>query len=61
MTGSVTCTTAFTSIRLRRPFIAPEPLGGWYVVIGSQGWLCGDREEALHEFRDLDHIERGYG
>jgi hypothetical protein len=45
--------------RLYRPHIAPEPLGGWYVVLPSgHGWLVGDRRAALAQFRELDRIER---
>jgi hypothetical protein len=42
---------------LRRPRIQPALEGGWYVLLGSHGWLCGDRRAALNEFHELDCIE----
>jgi hypothetical protein len=38
---------------LRIPRIEPDPPGGWYVVIGSFGWLYGSRNEALRAAREL--------
>lgn len=38
---------------LKTPRIAPEPLGGWYVIVGSFGWLFGSRSEALIAIREL--------
>ena len=40
------------------PHIVPEPLGGFYVIRGSNGWLCGSRREAIEEFDELIRIER---
>jgi hypothetical protein len=37
--------------------IQPAREGGWYVLVGSHGWLCGDRRAALNEFHELDRIE----
>jgi hypothetical protein len=42
-----------TIIHPRIPRIAPEPLGGWYVIFGSFGWLYGSRSEALRAAREL--------
>jgi hypothetical protein len=43
----------------QRPRIEPERDGeGTLVILGSHGWLFGSRRQALHEFDDLDHIER---
>jgi hypothetical protein len=43
-----------------RPRIEPERDGeGWLVLLPSgHAWLCGDRHRALHEFGELEHIER---
>ena len=49
--GAVLMTIAV--IPLRIPLIVPEPLGGWYVVFGSFGWLYGSRREALTAARKL--------
>jgi hypothetical protein len=50
---------AIAATRLSRPFIVPEPLGGWYVILpNGHGWLHGDREDALSEFAELQRIER---
>ena len=40
-------------IHPRIPRIAADPLGGWYVVFGSLGWLYGSRREALLAAREL--------
>jgi hypothetical protein len=48
----------FSVLVLRRPHIEPAHEGGWYVLLGSHGWLCGDRRAALTEFHELDRIER---
>jgi hypothetical protein len=40
-------------IPLRIPRIMPDPPGGWYVVLGSFGWLYGSRNEALRAAREL--------
>lgn len=40
-------------IRPRIPYIAPEPLGGWFVIFGRFGWLYASRREALIAARDL--------
>jgi hypothetical protein len=53
----VTSTFRFEVLVLRRPHIEPALEGGWYVLLGSHGWLCGDRRAALNEFHELDHIE----
>jgi hypothetical protein len=46
-------------ITLPTPRIEPAlDCAGWYVLRGSHGWLCGDRRQALAEFRDLVDIER---
>jgi hypothetical protein len=48
------------TVPLRRPRIEPERDGeGALVILGSHGWLCGDRRQALREFADLVSIERG--
>jgi hypothetical protein len=49
----------FSVLVLRRPCIEPAHEGGWYVLLGSHGWLCGDRRAALTEFHELDRVERG--
>jgi hypothetical protein len=39
-----------------RPFIPriePDPHGGWFVILGSFGWLFGSRNEALRASREL--------
>jgi hypothetical protein len=42
-----------------RPRIEPERDGeGTLVILGSHGWLCGDRRQALAEFDQLERIER---
>jgi hypothetical protein len=43
---------------LSRPRIELAPEGGWYVVRGEHGWLCGDRQQALREFASIERIER---
>jgi len=48
-----------TIINLSRPRIEPERDGeGTFVILGSHGWLFGDRREALREFAGLVDIER---
>jgi hypothetical protein len=34
--------------------IVAAPEGGWLVVSGRHGWLCGDRRQALAEKAWLD-------
>jgi hypothetical protein len=34
--------------------IMPAHEGGWLVVAGKHGWLCGDRRQALAEKAFLD-------
>jgi len=34
-------------------FVCREPLGGWYAVLGSHGWLFGSLREAVAEAREL--------
>ena len=47
-------------ILLSRPRIELERGGeGTLVILGSHGWLCGDRRQALRDFADLVSIERG--
>jgi hypothetical protein len=48
---------SFSVLVLRRPRIVPAHEGGWLVLLGSHGWLCGDRRAALHEFNELDRLE----
>jgi hypothetical protein len=49
----------FQIIPLSRPRIELERGGeGTLVILGSHGWLCGDRGQALREFDELVHIER---
>jgi hypothetical protein len=43
----------FPRRRLAAVLVVPEPLGGFYVVVRSQGWLCGSRTEALAAARRL--------
>jgi len=44
---------------LPRPRIERERGGeGTLVILGSQGWLCGDRRQALREFAGLVDIKR---
>jgi hypothetical protein len=44
---------------LRRPRIEPaRDCQGFYVLRGSHGWLCGEREQASREFAALERIER---
>jgi hypothetical protein len=43
-------------IPLRIPRIMPDPPGGWYVVLGSFGWLYGSRNEALRAARELAQV-----
>jgi hypothetical protein len=46
-------------IPLSRPRIERECGGeGTLVILGSHGWLCGDRQRALREFAGLVDIER---
>jgi hypothetical protein len=46
-------------IPLSRPRIELERGGeGTLVILGSHGWLCGDRRQALREFAGLVDIER---
>jgi hypothetical protein len=49
-------------IPLSRPRIERERGGeGTLVILGSHGWLCGDRRQALREFAGLVDVERWYG
>ena len=42
-----------------RPFIAPAREGGGAVLLqNGNGWLCGDRRQALKEFAALVEIEQ---
>jgi hypothetical protein len=50
--------SASIHVLLNRPHIVPEPLGGFYVILGSHGWLCGSRREAIDEFDAIIRIER---
>jgi hypothetical protein len=43
---------------IERPRIELAREGGWYVLRGDHGWLCGDRRQALEEHRSLVEIER---
>ena len=46
-------------VSLPRPRIECERGGeGTFVILGSHGWLCGDRLQALREFAGLVDIER---
>jgi hypothetical protein len=54
----VTSSIRFEVLVLRRPRIQPACEGGWYVLLGSHGWLCGDRHAGLTEFHELEHIEK---
>jgi hypothetical protein len=45
-------------IDLPRPHIEAAREGGWYVLHRDHGWLCGDRNQAILEFKNLDCIER---
>jgi hypothetical protein len=45
--------SAAVIIRPRIPRIEPDPPGGWYVVLGSFGWLYGSRCDALLAAREL--------
>src|SRR5260370_37890877 len=46
-------------IPLSRPRIERERGGeGTLVILGSHGWLCGDRRQALREFAGLVDIKR---
>jgi hypothetical protein len=48
-----------TTIILSRPVITPAREGGWYVLLhNGNGWLCGDRRQALKEFAALIEIEQ---
>jgi hypothetical protein len=40
------------------PRIMPDPPGGWFVVLGSFGWLYGSRNEALRAARELTREHR---
>jgi hypothetical protein len=44
-------------IPLGRPRIEHER-EGWFVIRGNHAWLHGDRRQALHEFDELERIER---
>jgi hypothetical protein len=57
----VTSSSHFEVLVLRRPHIQPAREGGWLVLFGSHGWLCGDRRAALTEFHELDRVERDGG
>ena len=37
-------------------FVTPEPLGGWYAVLGSHGWLFGSRRQAIAEAQELARV-----
>jgi hypothetical protein len=39
----------FPTRRCSAVFVCPEPLGGYYVVIGSHGWLFGSLTAARAE------------
>jgi hypothetical protein len=41
---------------LRIPRIMPDAPGGWYVVLGSFGWLYSSRNEALRAARELAQV-----
>jgi hypothetical protein len=44
---------------LGRPHIVEAGEGGFYVLLhNGNGWLCGDRHQALTEFSELVRIER---
>jgi hypothetical protein len=48
-------------VRLTTPRIEPaRDCDGWYVLRGDHGWLCGHRRQALSEFGETEHLERGY-
>jgi hypothetical protein len=48
-----------TVIPLGRPRIKHErDAEGWFVIRGDHAWLHGDRRSALHEFDELERIER---
>lgn len=47
---SVLC---FPCRRQAAVFVCREPLGGWYAVLGSHGWLFGSFHEAAAEARRL--------
>jgi RIO-like serine/threonine protein kinase len=50
---------AWHNVVLHRPRIERERDGeAWLVILGSHGWLHGNREQALHEFAALERIER---
>jgi hypothetical protein len=49
----------FQILPLSRPRIERERGGeGTLVILGSHGWLCGDRRQALREFAGLVDIKR---
>jgi hypothetical protein len=37
-------------------FVTPEPLGAWYAVLGSHGWLFGSFHEAVAEAQELARL-----
>jgi hypothetical protein len=43
----------FPDRRRSAVFVCPEPLGGFYVVIGSHGWLFGSLAAARAEAQAL--------
>ncbi|WP_271569652.1 hypothetical protein [Bradyrhizobium sp. CCBAU 11386] len=45
-------------IRPLIPRIAPDGPGGWFVILGSNGWLFGSRREALLAARELTNEVR---
>jgi hypothetical protein len=46
-------------IPLGRPRIEHErDAEDWLVIRGNHAWLHGDRRQALHEFDELERIER---
>ena len=45
-------------IKFVRPRIEPAPEGGWFVHLPKGSWLCGDRHQALSEFKLFVRIER---
>ena len=59
LTFSADTRNSFRIFRFVRPRIERELDGeGWLVRRGPHGWLCGDRRQALAEFRRLERIER---
>jgi hypothetical protein len=59
MTGAPALTNKIVPFPRGRPRLEPERDGaGTLVILGSHGWLCGDRRQALREFAGLVDIER---